>query len=201
MGTMMKSRKPVVVDIYKSELFGDKHKFLKKAEILKQYDHPNIVKLIGIAAECEPFYVVMEPMPGGDFHSFLCKQGPTTPATQMLKFAVDAAEGMAYLASKNCIHRDLAARNCFVGENDTALKIAGFSMSRVEEGGMYEVSEVTEQVVPIKWTAPEVGGGCVCVWVWVGVCMCVCGCFFNAHMSSSSTNNNDNCAMSICELV
>ena len=180
MGTMKKSRKQVVVDICKSELFSDKHKFLKKAEILEQYDHPNIVKLIGIAADCDPFYVVMELMPGGDFRSFLRKQGPTTPATQMLKFAVDAAEGMAYLASKNCIHRDFAARNCLVGKNDTLLKIAGFGRSREEEGGIYEVSGRTEQVVPIKWTAPEVGLGvfvcgcgwvfaCVWMWVWVWV--------------------------------
>lgn len=28
----------------------------------------------------------------------------------------DAAAGMMYLESKNCIHRDLAARNCLVGK-------------------------------------------------------------------------------------
>ena len=172
MGTMKKSRKPVAVKICTSRFFIDKHNFLKEAEILEQYDHPNIVKLIGIAAECEPVYIVMEP--GGDFLSFLRKQGPTTPATQMLKFAVDAAEGMAYLASKNCIHRDLAARNCLVGENDTVLKISDFGMSREEEGGMYEVSSGTIQV-PIKWTAPEVGLGVFvsgCGWVSVSLILC-----------------------------
>ena len=159
MGTMKKSLKPVAVKTCKSEFFTDKHKFLKEAEILEQYDHPNIVKLIGIAAERDPVYIVMELMPGGDFINYLRKHGPTTPTAQMLKFAVDAAEGMAYLAGKNCIHRDLAARNCLVGENDTVLKISDFGMSREEEGGMYEVSSGTKQV-PIKWTAPEVWVGC-----------------------------------------
>ena len=169
MGTMKKSRKPVAVKICTSRFFIDKHNFLKEAEILEQYDHPNIVKLIGIAAEREPIYIVMEP--GGDFHSFLRKQGLYTPTAQMLKFAVDAAEGMAYLANKNCIHRDLATRNCLVGENDTVLKIASFSRSREEEGGMYEVSSRIEEV-PIRWTAPEVG---LCVFVfgcgWVFACV------------------------------
>lgn len=154
MGTMKKTLKPVAVKTCKSEFFTDKHKFLKEAEILEQYDHPNIVKLIGIAAERDPVYIVMELMPGGDFINYLRKHGPTTPTAQMLKFAVDAAEGMAYLAGKNCIHRDLAARNCLVGENDAVLKISDFGMSREEEGGMYEVSSGTKQV-PIKWTAPE----------------------------------------------
>ena len=34
-----------------------KKKFLAEAEILKQYDHPNIVKLIGVCAEKEPVFI------------------------------------------------------------------------------------------------------------------------------------------------
>ena len=57
--------------------------------------------------------------------------------------------------------RDLAARNCLVGENDT-VKIADFGMSREDEGGIYIVQSGTRNI-PIKWTAPEVSGGCACV--------------------------------------
>ena len=151
-----KQNMPVAVKTCKSDFFPDKHKFLKEAEILQQYDHPNIVKLIGIAADCDPVYIIMELMPGGDFINFLRKSGATTPPKQLIKFGMDAANGMGYLASKNCIHRDLAARNCLIGENNTILKISDFGMSREEDSGMYEVSSGTKQV-PIKWTAPEVG--------------------------------------------
>lgn len=34
-----------------------KNKFLAEAEILKQYDHPNIVRLIGVCAEREPVFI------------------------------------------------------------------------------------------------------------------------------------------------
>lgn len=34
-----------------------KEKFLQEAEILAQYDHPNIVKLIGIATDQDPVYI------------------------------------------------------------------------------------------------------------------------------------------------
>ncbi|VDN42990.1 unnamed protein product, partial [Dibothriocephalus latus] len=46
----------------------------------------------------------------------------------LIRMSVDAANGMAYLESKNCIHRDLAARNCLLTE-DLTLKIADFGMA------------------------------------------------------------------------
>lgn len=68
-----------------------------------------------------------------------------------MKMCLDAAAGMRYLESKNCIHRDLAARNCLVGYNNI-VKISDFGMSREEE--IYLVSDGMKQI-PIKWTAPE----------------------------------------------
>lgn len=76
----------------------------------------------------------MEFMAGGDFLSYLRKSGSKLNTKKLLKFSVDAAAGMEYLESKNCIHRDLAARNCLIGTKDL-LKISDFGMSReVEEG-------------------------------------------------------------------
>ena len=56
---------------------------------------------------------------------------------------LDAAAGMQYLESKNCIHRDLAARNCLVGDKNI-VKISDFGMSREEEE--YTVSDGLKQV-------------------------------------------------------
>ena len=41
-----------------------KKKFLQEGNILKQYDHPNIVKLIGIGVSKNPVMIVMEYVPG-----------------------------------------------------------------------------------------------------------------------------------------
>ncbi|XP_073200747.1 tyrosine-protein kinase Fer isoform X3 [Lepidochelys kempii] len=149
----LKDKTPVAVKTCKEDLPQElKIKFLSEARILKQYDHPNIVKLIGVCTQRQPIYIVMELIPGGDFLSFLRKKKDELKTKQLVKFSLDAAAGMAYLESKNCIHRDLAARNCLVGENNV-LKISDFGMSRQEDDGVYSSSGLKQ--IPIKWTAPE----------------------------------------------
>ncbi|KAK3882689.1 hypothetical protein Pcinc_012939 [Petrolisthes cinctipes] len=128
-----------------------KKKFLQEGRILKQYDHPNIVKFIGICVQKQPIMIVMELVPGGSLLSFVRNHKGQLAVKQMMGMCVDTASGMAYLESKNCIHRDLAARNCLVGHHNV-VKISDFGMSREEEE--YIVSDGMKQI-PIKWTAPE----------------------------------------------
>ncbi|KAM7147445.1 tyrosine-protein kinase Fer isoform 1-T3 [Molossus nigricans] len=150
---ILKDKTAVAVKTCKEDLPQElKIKFLQEAKILKQYDHPNIVKLIGVCTQRQPIYIIMELIPGGDFLSYLRRKKDEIKPKQLVKFALDAASGMSYLESKNCIHRDLAARNCLVGENNV-LKISDFGMSRQEDGGVYSSSGLKQ--IPIKWTAPE----------------------------------------------
>ncbi|XP_037909627.1 tyrosine-protein kinase Fer isoform X2 [Hermetia illucens] len=128
-----------------------KRKFLQEGRILKQYDHPNIVKLIGICVQKQPIMIVMELVPGGSLLNFLRKNANTFTSKQLMGMCKDAAAGMRYLESKNCIHRDLAARNCLI-DFENSVKISDFGMSREEEE--YIVSDGMKQI-PVKWTAPE----------------------------------------------
>ncbi|XP_055381518.1 tyrosine-protein kinase Fer isoform X2 [Condylostylus longicornis] len=128
-----------------------KRKFLQEGRILKQYDHPNIVKLIGICVQKQPIMIVMELVPGGSLLNFLRKNSNTLTSKQLVGMCKDAAAGMRYLESKNCIHRDLAARNCLI-DYENSVKISDFGMSREEEE--YIVSDGMKQI-PVKWTAPE----------------------------------------------
>lgn len=115
-------------------------KFLQEGRILKRYDHPNVVKFIGICVQKQPIMIVMELVPGNKFIStvfsnsnfflitvetffilggsllvHLRNNASNIKQHQQLLMCKDTAAGMQYLESKSCIHRDLAARNCLVG--------------------------------------------------------------------------------------
>ncbi|CAL8067999.1 unnamed protein product [Calicophoron daubneyi] len=136
------------VDVNATDL---RRKFLQGETTALNFCHPHIVRLIGIAVRSYPIMIVMEYVPGGSLLTYLRKHKNALPLNTLLVMASDAASGMAYLESKNCIHRDLAARNCLVTQSGR-LKIADFGMSREEH--IYELSDHHGQI-PIKWTAPE----------------------------------------------
>ena len=48
-----------------------KKKFLQEGRILKQYEHPNIVRFIGICVQKQPIMIVMELVPGGSLLNYL----------------------------------------------------------------------------------------------------------------------------------
>uniref|UniRef100_A0A4W3ILD9 Tyrosine-protein kinase n=1 Tax=Callorhinchus milii TaxID=7868 RepID=A0A4W3ILD9_CALMI len=153
-GRMKNDNTPVAVKMCRESLPSDqKNKFLMEARILKQYSHPNIVKLIGVCTQKQPIYIVMELVEGGDFLTFLRNEAKRLRTKDLIKMSEHAAAGMAYLESKHCIHRDLAARNCLVTEKHI-LKISDFGMSREEEDGVYSSTGGMKQI-PVKWTAPE----------------------------------------------
>uniref|UniRef100_A0A7E4UZG6 Tyrosine-protein kinase n=1 Tax=Panagrellus redivivus TaxID=6233 RepID=A0A7E4UZG6_PANRE len=135
-----------------SEMTKEKIKeMMKEARLMRNYDHPNIVRLYGVAVEREPLMIVMELINGGALDEYLKKNQATCSAAEKLdNMVMGAAFGLEYLHAKNCIHRDIAARNCLYADG-TTVKISDFGLSR--EGDQYALKQARR--VPIKWLAPE----------------------------------------------
>ena len=57
-GVILKRNLPVAIKTCRENVDEiQKKKFLEEAEIMKPYDHPNVVKLIGVCNDREPFYI------------------------------------------------------------------------------------------------------------------------------------------------
>lgn len=56
---------------------SDKEEFVKEAKLMSQFDNDNIVKLLGVCIDKEPYYLLLELMNKGDLVGFLRKSRPT----------------------------------------------------------------------------------------------------------------------------
>lgn len=77
----------------------------------------------------------------------------------LLRFSLQVAQGLEFLASKNCIHRDVAARNVLL-TNRREAKICDFGLARdIMNDSNYVVKGNAR--LPVKWMAPESIFDCV----------------------------------------
>ncbi|CAL8394077.1 unnamed protein product [Gadus morhua 'NCC'] len=126
-------------------------KFMSEALIMKNLNHPNIVKLIGII-EDDPVWIVMELYPFGELGSYLAKKQDELTNITLVLFSLQICKALVYLGGVNMVHRDIAVRNVLVASAD-CVKLGDFGLSRYIEEEEYYKASVTR--LPIKWMAPE----------------------------------------------
>ncbi|XP_039857213.1 tyrosine-protein kinase Mer isoform X3 [Simochromis diagramma] len=155
----------VAVKTMKLDSFSQREieEFLNEAACMKDFNHPNVIKLLGVCLEVGSAHfpkpmVILPFMKHGDLHSFLLRsrhrETPMFLPTQtLLKFMVDIASGMEYLSGRNFLHRDLAARNCML-RDDMTVCVADFGLSKkIYSGDYYRQGRIAK--MPVKWIALE----------------------------------------------
>uniref|UniRef100_A0A8C1VFE4 receptor protein-tyrosine kinase n=1 Tax=Cyprinus carpio TaxID=7962 RepID=A0A8C1VFE4_CYPCA len=168
----------VAVKMLKEEASADmQNDFQREAALMAEFDHPNIVRLLGVCAVGKPMCLMFEYMANGDLNEFLRRRSstqqpslsrdtltcsslvseperyPPLSCLEQLSISKQVAAGMAYLSERKFVHRDLATRNCLVAEN-LVVKIADFGLSRnIYAADYYKASE--NDAIPIRWMPPE----------------------------------------------
>ncbi|XP_071809722.1 fibroblast growth factor receptor 4-like [Asterias amurensis] len=159
---------PVAVKILKKSSVTDMEADFKKEITVHETltAHPNVVSMLGYCIETDPFYLILEFLPGGNLQDFLRKNKlswkesieddldvePISPF-QLLTFASQIANGMDYLSCVGCIHRDLASRNILLTE-ELVCKLSDFGLARdVSATEQYEMTSMG--LVPVRWLAME----------------------------------------------
>ncbi|XP_031297105.2 tyrosine-protein kinase Mer [Camelus dromedarius] len=155
----------VAVKTMKLDNFSQREieEFLSEAACMKDFNHPNVIRLLGVCIEMSPQgipkpMVILPFMKYGDLHTYLLYSrldtGPKyIPLQTLLKFMVDIAQGMEYLSNRNFLHRDLAARNCML-RDDMTVCVADFGLSKkIYSGDYYRQGRIAK--MPVKWIAIE----------------------------------------------
>ncbi|CAI2355162.1 unnamed protein product [Caenorhabditis sp. 36 PRJEB53466] len=102
-------------------------KLFREVKIMKQLDHPNIVKLYQVMETEQTLYLVLEYASGGEVFDYLVAHGRMKEKEARAKFR-QIVSAVQYLHSKNIIHRDLKAENLLL-DQDMNIKIADFGFS------------------------------------------------------------------------
>ncbi|XP_023732332.1 receptor-like protein kinase HERK 1 [Lactuca sativa] len=117
--------------------FQGNKEFHTEVTMLSQYQHKNIVRLIGFCDENKEMILVYEYESNGSLDKYLRDTaksgGPSWP--QLLKICIGVASALDYLhnhvAEKHrIIHRDIKSANVLLDENWNA-KLADFGLSRI----------------------------------------------------------------------
>lgn len=145
--------------------------FEREACLMSEFDHENIVKLLGVCAVGKPMCLLFEFMSKGDLNEFLrlysadhyllhphnsdiwTQEVSNLDLSDQLQLARQVCAGMVYLSERGYVHRDLATRNCLVGDGLT-VKISDFGLARsVHSVDYYKGSE--HDAIPIRWMPLE----------------------------------------------
>ena len=79
---------------------------LNEADVMKNVQHNNIVKLIGVCTRNSPIYIVTEYMPLGNLQDYLRRADKSDLLLTTLHYmALQVALAMKYLEENNFIHR------------------------------------------------------------------------------------------------
>ncbi|GJE91912.1 Pkinase domain-containing protein [Phanerochaete sordida] len=124
---------------------------MSEINLLKNLNHPNIVKYKGYEKTPEFLYIILEFCENGSLHN-ICKRFGKFPETLVGVYISQVLEGLMYLHDQGVIHRDIKGANILTNK-DGCVKLADFGVASNTAGTGIRENEV---VGSPYWMAPEV---------------------------------------------
>jgi serine/threonine protein kinase len=111
----------------------DTLRVLREISILRQLNHPNIVKLYDIVIpdmnKVDPIFIVMEHC-DTDLKTAIYRYSQNLKEKQVAKIMLDILSALDYLAARGVLHRDLKPSNVLLNFSECEAKICDFGLAR-----------------------------------------------------------------------
>ncbi|TFY66122.1 hypothetical protein EVG20_g4965 [Dentipellis fragilis] len=130
---------------------GEIGQIMSEIDLLKNLNHPNIVKYKGFVKTREYLYIILEFCENGSLHN-ICKRFGKFPENLVAVYISQVLEGLVYLHDQGVIHRDIKGANILTTK-DGAVKLADFGVASSTTTGVANDDAV---VGSPYWMAPEV---------------------------------------------
>ncbi|KAG6891524.1 hypothetical protein C0992_005059 [Termitomyces sp. T32_za158] len=123
---------------------------MSEIDLLKNLNHPNIVKYKGFVKTREYLYIILEFCENGSLHAILKRFGKF-PENLVAVYISQVLEGLVYLHDQGVIHRDIKGANILTNKDGT-VKLADFGVASNTTNGVRDDAVVGSPY----WMAPEV---------------------------------------------
>ncbi|KIJ62679.1 hypothetical protein HYDPIDRAFT_30272 [Hydnomerulius pinastri MD-312] len=130
---------------------GELGQIMSEIDLLKNLNHPNIVKYKGFVKTREYLYIILEFCENGSLHN-ICKRFGKFPESLVAVYICQVLEGLVYLHDQGVIHRDIKGANILTNK-DGCVKLADFGVASSTTTGAVSDDAV---VGSPYWMAPEV---------------------------------------------
>lgn len=124
---------------------------LREITLLRQMNHPNIVRLDDIIMEPTRLFLVFE-LVDTDLKKLMDSFREPLPADLIQSYTAQILEGLCYCHSMGVMHRDLKPQNLLVAR-DGSLKLADFGLARAFTPPL---KPLTIEVITRWYRAPEI---------------------------------------------
>ena len=82
-------------------------RFIEEARIMSKFDHPHIIRLIGVCTDRSPIFIVMELCEKGSLREYLQKNENyfDQQNLHLIRYVKQLASALSYLESQSFVHR------------------------------------------------------------------------------------------------
>lgn len=126
--------------------------YQREMATLKEMDHPNVLKLLGLSKHNDNLFIITEFVEGGDLRRHLKNKTLKLSWGLRVRLARDSAAAMAYMHERSILHRDFKSKNLLVAP-DWSVKVCDFGFARKIDGPKNSYFTICGTD---EWMSPEV---------------------------------------------
>jgi serine/threonine-protein kinase len=134
---------------------GFVHRFQREIDILKQLNHPHIVRLYDSGCQDGRYYYAMEYVTGSNFDEVIHERG-RLPWKEVLEIGLQISPALKHAHDHGIIHRDIKPQNLLQGE-DGSVKLTDFGIAKVFAGK--QLTATGGLVGTAEYLSPEQAAG------------------------------------------
>ncbi len=159
-GLDLQTQQPIAVKLLRPEIVTKDPNILKRfkreADILRQLQHPNIVRVLDAFEEADKHYLVMEFIGGGSLDDMIEAESHLS-LERVLTIGIELADALTRAHYLKIIHRDIKPSNILIADDGTP-RLTDFGVATIQNKGT-DTTQENAFIGTFSYISPEVLNG------------------------------------------